>query len=435
MRGLTRSQWLLGFGVLLAMPVVIGGTARADINTDEPGSIIVYPKVVADGQRDTIIHLTNTSNMNLGVHCFYTNAYGTCVNDDSVACTSDFGCEDPNNPNDPDAVCDSLWQSIDFDVNLTPQQPTFWRVSTGRTSGFASPCKMNEVCSCTVGDGGALLCPGFTSAPIGAPFITPQGENFIGELRCYEVDPMDQSSINPIAFNKLKGEAFIEDLASGEISAYNAITIQGNAALVDGNNGDLNLRLDRQGNAGPGEYNACATSLVFTSHGVGANAQILDATGSVDTEVTLVPCSFTEAEPIPVDLTFLGYDQSEARVSQSIDFPCYFSERLSTPALAGLYDADSNPFAQFNKTEIVVSTGSICWTGTNKGESCTTNDDCPAAREGFGGFVLGCLQSPGVLGVIEEFYSEGARPEGSAASSVYNIGSKQLDIMVVSPGD
>src|SRR6185295_1901752 len=103
MRGLTRSHWLLGLGVLFAIPVVIGGPARADINVDTPGSIIVFPKIVADGTRDTIVHLTNTSNMNLGVHCFYTNAYSTCVNDPNTVCTSDLGCQDPNDPND---VCE-----------------------------------------------------------------------------------------------------------------------------------------------------------------------------------------------------------------------------------------------------------------------------------------------------------------------------------------
>jgi len=430
MRGLTRSHWLLGLGVLFAIPVVIGGPARADINVDTPGSIIVYPKVVADGTRDTIIHMTNTSNMNLGVHCFYTNAYSTCANDPNTVCTSDLGCQDPNDPND---ICEPRWDAIDFDINLTPQQPTFWRVSTGRaTDLFAQPCTGNTTCSCTVGDGGGLSCPGFTSTA-GGPFVPGQGEQFIGELRCYETDPNDPDSLSPMAFNKLKGEAVIENLGTGEISAYNAITIQANTALSGGLNSDLDLFLNRVG-TGDGEYNACASSLVFTSHGVGT-ADIVNTTGSVDTEVTLVPCSFVEAEPIPVQLTILAYDQTEERISFGVDFPCYFSERLSNPNLVGLYDSQANPNAQFNKTELLVSTGTLCWTGTNKGDSCTTNDDCPNARVSNSGVVLGCLPSAGVLGVVEEFYSQGMRPEGSAAFSVYNIGAKEGDdVIVVSEG-
>jgi hypothetical protein len=100
-----------------------------------------------------------------------------------------------------------------------------------------------------------------------------------------------------------------------------------------------------------------------------------------------------------------------------------------------MYDAQANPNAQFNKTEIVVSTGRICWTGTAKGEDCTTNGDCPEARLTNSGAVLGCLPSPGILGVVEEFYTEGGRPEGSAAASVYNIGAKDaFDVIVVSEG-
>lgn len=440
MRGFTRSHWLLGLGMLLASPVVIGGAARADINTDEPGSLIVFPKVVADGERDTIIHLTNTSNMNIGVHCFYTNAYSTCVGDPNTVCTSDLGCQDPNDPND---ICAPFWQAIDFDVNLTPQQPTFWRVSTGRGADvFAAPCTLGQTCSCEVNladpndpnSPSRITCPGFTSAPGGA-FTPAQGEQFIGELRCYEVDPNDEASISPVAFNKLKGEALIENLSSGEISMYNAITVQANTSMVNGLNSDLDLLLNRIG-TGTGEYNACAESLVFTSHGVGDGQQILNTTGLVDTEVTLVPCSFLESEPLPVQLTFLAYDQTEERLSQSVDFPCYFSERLSNPNLAVLYDAESNPNAQFNKTEVLVSTGSLCWTGTNKGDECDAPEDCPGARVSDSGVVLGCLPSPGVLGVIEEFYSAGRRPEGSASSSVYNIGAKTaFDIIVVSPGD
>ncbi len=429
MRGLTRSHWLLGLGVLLAIPVVIGRTARADINTDEPGSIIVFPKVVANGERDTVIHLTNTSNMNLGVHCFYTNAYSTCENDPNTVCTSDLGCQDPNDPND---VCIPRWEAFDFDINLTPQQPTFWRVSTGRASDvFATPCTGSTTCSCTVGAGGGLSCPGFTST-LGA-FTPAQGEQFIGELRCYEVDPLDPDSLQPMAFNKLKGEAFLETLDSGEISAYNAITVQANTSLEGGLNDDLDLFLNRV-NMGNGEYNACAESISFTSHGLDDDAAILNTGGEVDTEMTLVPCSFIESEPVPVQVTILSYDQIEGRNSQSLDFPCYFSERMSNPNLSFLWDADSNPDAQFTKTEFVVNQGTLCWTGEFKGESCNTNADCEGAIElpnSNSGLILGCLPAPGVFGVHEEFYSQGERPEGSAAASMYNHGAKDTDDLMI----
>ena len=449
MRGLTRSRRLLSLGMLLVIPMVVGGTARADLSTTEPGSIIVFPKVVADGSRDTIIHLTNTSNMNLGLHCFYTNAYSTCANDPNTVCTSDFGCIDPNDPNDPNEVCTPFWDVIDFDVRLTAQQPTFWRVSTGRSADvLAGSCRMGEVCSCEPTNDSdpnapGISCPGFTSQP-GGSFVAPQGEQFIGELRCYEVNPQDPAAVQPMAFNKVKGEAIIETLASGEISAYNAVTIQANAA-TDGSglNPDLDLVLNRQG-MGAGEYNACGDRVSFTHHGVDSSAQLPNgATGSVDTEVTLVPCSFIDSEPIPVQLTLLAYNQAEERTSQSVDFPCYFSERLSGNYFSSTFDAQADPQGQFFKTEFVVSTSPYCWTGDRKGEACNPaatdpNDPlgCPGALDSDSGqFSLGCLPSPGVVGVFEEFYSLDMRPVGTAAGELYNIGQKDFDIMVVPPGD
>jgi hypothetical protein len=413
---------------MLAIPVLIGGAARADLNTDEPGSLIVFPKVIADGTRDTIIHLTNTHNMGIDAHCFYTNAYGTCENDPNTVCTSDLGCAE-------DDECDGQWFTINFDIHLTPQQPTFWRVSTGRGADFfAAPCRMNQTCTCTVGAGGNISCPGFTASTFQGSFVLPMTEQFIGELRCYEVQSLD--TLIPMAANKLKGEAFIETLASGEISGYNAIAIQANGAMDgSGLNNDLNLLLNRQ-NMGAGEYNACGDSVSFTTHGLDSAADILGQTGSTDGEVTLVPCTaLFEDEPIPVSTVFLNWDQTELPASQTVGFDCLFNERFSNAAVFGsLYDVSQNPDLQFARTEVQVSNSTYCWTGTNKGGECTTNDQCPGFRTTeVGNIQLGCRPSPGVIGVVEEFYTLGARPEGSAASSVYNLGDRDFDIIVVPP--
>jgi len=201
--------------------------------------------------------------------------------------------------------------------------------------------------------------------------------------------------------------------------------------------------LNRQG-MGAGEYNACGDRVSFTHHGVDSMAQLPNgATGSVATEVTLVPCSFIDSEPIPVQLTLLAYNQAEERTSQSVDFPCYFSERLSGNYFSSTFDAQADPQGQFFKTEFVVSTSPYCWTGDRKGEACNPaatdpNDPlgCPGALDSDSGqFSLGCLPSPGVVGVFEEFYSLDMRPVGTAAGELYNIGQKDFDIMVVPPGD
>lgn len=425
MRGLTRGPWLLGLGALLAIPVVIGGPVRADLNTDKPGSIIVFPKVIADGTRDTIIHLTNTHNMAIEAHCFYTNAYGNCSQAIETVCTDDLDCPTGDE-------CDNSWQSFNFDIRLTAQQPTFWRVSTGRGSDFlAAPCRMNQTCTCTVGTGGNISCPGFTSS-FGGAFVTAQGERFIGELRCYEVQSLD--SLAPMAANKLKGEAFIETLATGDISAYNAIAIQANPAM-DGNglNSDLNLLLNRQ-NMGVGEYNACGDSVSFTSHGVGT-ADILGQMGTADGEITLVPCTaLFEDVPIPAAVVFNNWDQTELIGSQTVDIECLLHKRLShEPTFGGLYDVSTNPALAFARTEIRVVNSTYCWTGSNVGGTCTSDNDCPNFRTTQGGFSLGCRPSPGVMGVYEQFLGRQGGSEGAAASSLYNHGSRDFDIMVIPP--
>ena len=60
--------------------------------------------------------------------------------------------------------------------------------------------------------------------------VPPVAPDFTGELKCIEVD----SSGAPESGNALKGEATLEDIATGDVSKYNAIGIQGN----DNNNGD-----------------------------------------------------------------------------------------------------------------------------------------------------------------------------------------------------
>jgi hypothetical protein len=373
--------------------------------------------------------------MAIEAHCFYTNAFGRCEADPNTVCTHDLDCGS-------DDTCDGTWASFNFDIRLTPQQPTFWRVSTGRGADFlAPPCKMNQTCTCTVGMFGQISCPGFESVFAGN-FVLPQGENFIGELRCYEVQSAD--SLAPLAANKLKGEAFIETLASGEISAYNAIAIQANAALMNGLAAPaLELLLNRQ-NMGNGEYNACGDTVSFTSRGVDDSAPVLGTTGSSDAEVTLVSCTaLFNDEAIPVFLDFVNWDQTELPASQTVDFDCFLQQRLSDETVfGGLYDVTLNQDLQFARTEIFPAQSTFCWSGTRKGESCSTDDEnavtgCPSRRRSIptdpASAFLGCRPSPGVIGVVEEFLTVDTRPEGSAASSIYNLGDRDFDVVVSPP--
>ena len=72
-------KWNRGLGLLGAAAVgvlVLANVASAstDVTTEQSGSILVWPKVVWDGTRDTIIQLTNTGNPMAHAHCFYVNA-------------------------------------------------------------------------------------------------------------------------------------------------------------------------------------------------------------------------------------------------------------------------------------------------------------------------------------------------------------------------
>jgi len=97
-----------------ALVGVMASGAVADVTTERSASILVFPKVIADGTRDTIIQITNTSNSMVHAHCFYVNGALTFP-------------DQPAGPNNP-----PLWTEIDFDIWLTKQQPTHWVVSEGR---------------------------------------------------------------------------------------------------------------------------------------------------------------------------------------------------------------------------------------------------------------------------------------------------------------
>ena len=126
MRVQKRSPWLAGLGMVLAVLALSGARARADISSDKAGSVVVFPKVIADGTRDTLISLTNTSNMQAYAHCEYVLGTGFCAISGNT-CSTLFDCTGGVGD-----LCETNWQIGNFDVILMRQQPTIWRVSTGR---------------------------------------------------------------------------------------------------------------------------------------------------------------------------------------------------------------------------------------------------------------------------------------------------------------
>ena len=323
-RGLATA---LAAGVLAAAVGV-----HADVTTDRPASILVFPKVISDLRTDTLISISNTSNSLVHAHCFYVNA----------------ALRDPTSPQGP--LNPPLWQEIDFGITLTRQQPTYWSVAVGRrvdpsnsqcdlpANAFAPPAP--EVCGYEGFDPGLI------------PPVVP---NFQGELKCIEVD----DSGAPVSGNHLKGEAHLTDtrrvtlLTDGEViisgnSSYNAIGVLGNENTGDGTlvlgggqcatGGEICASDDDCAADGPCvlEYNACPDTWIFNHQPDGAPDLVLQdddalAPSVVATELTIVPCTqnFETQLPTTVTIQFQAYNEFESQFSLSTSVTCWGNLRLS----------------------------------------------------------------------------------------------------------
>jgi hypothetical protein len=300
-----RAGWLVG---ALGACILIAGAARADVATERPGSILIFPKVVRDGTRDTVIQISNTGNLTDHVRCFYVN-----------------GAPGPNGQ--------PLWTVIDFFMWLTKQQPTHWSVSAGRRIDPSDP----------FGTPGAGLDPGLIPA-------VPQ--TFTGALVCVEVG----TDGLPVGMNKLKGEATITG-PSALVSKYNALAVAGIAVARDNR-----LLLDNL------EYNGCPAASVLNFVADGASDPVIEALGNggtctdppgapcnsnadcnptlpgicitgqsgVLTNLTVLPCNmdFQTGVPRRVSLNFAVRDEFENPFSGSLDISCWSSFDIGTvPAM------------------------------------------------------------------------------------------------------
>jgi hypothetical protein len=276
--------------------------------TEQSASILVFPKVIADGTRDTIIQITNTSNSMVYAHCFYVNA--------ALDCTE-----------------------VDFDIVLTKQQPTYWVVSEGRlVDPLDPPCSRAQ---------DLWNCP---NAGIDPGRVPPVVEDFQGELKCIEVD----SSGSPLSGNHLKGEATLYtynncaddacvltgDACSptapcgeerADVAKYNALGVLGN----ENNNQDgvLCLGGETSDNCPNGaEYNACPQTWILNHLAEGAEDPAYGEGSSVVTDITVVPCeeNFETQEPVTVTLQFAITNEYEQTFSASTSVECWEETNLAS---------------------------------------------------------------------------------------------------------
>jgi hypothetical protein len=454
MRVQKRNPWLTGLGVVLAviaLSALSGGRADALVASDQAGSVVIYPKVIADGTRDTIISLTNTSNMQAYVHCEYVQGIGICQSSlpgAPIFCTPDApGGLSADCNTIPGDVCEVNWQNANFDLILTRQQPTFWRVSTGRFLDVGdifsgSACREEVQPDMSV----RLICPGFffTSDadplnPTGNLPPPPGGGFFRGELKCFQTD----SSTNGLMpGDALKGEATIETVGTPLISRYNSINIQGEENATN----DLVLKLNSTPNRtdGLGEFNACPETIEFTHFGnqasnfIAAGLSSTACDGSqcpVRTEITVMPCTenFEADVGAQVGLLFEFFDEFEVPISSAdVLLDCWANYDLDDLTTV---DAPSGG-STFWKTR-VTPMGSRCRSG-NIGAPCNLDPSDPDAPCGPGGV---CGPASGILAVVEQFYETdsttgggGSSPPGTSALNTTMVNGDGVDLDSVRSG-
>jgi hypothetical protein len=287
-------------GVLaaFALAAIVAAPARAATTTERSSSILIFPKVVFDGSRDTLIQISNTSNSMVHAHCFYVNAAPLCVGfGDCLAgtCTG---------------TCEPQWVEVDFAIWLTKQQPTHWSVGNGRLPDPAAQQCSPQNSECDAAGLFTVRIPPVSSVP------------FAGELRCIEVD----QSGAPISGNHLKGEATIVS-TDGDASKYNAVGIQGEPFTNDGD--DVLCIGGAASDECPSgaEYEGCGDRLFVDQFAEGADDPLLGPTSQVRTELTLVPCraDFERQIPSKVVVQMLAFNEFESRFSASTTVDCWRS--------------------------------------------------------------------------------------------------------------
>ena len=329
-RGLVR---LIGLAALVGVAFVARPAAAA-VTTEQSASILIFPKVVACGDRDTVIQITNTSNSMRHAHCFYVNGAPTIPGQPPGGFICKGGALNgfPCNPQvagvcGANAVCEQvnppLCQETDFDIWLTKQQPTHWVVSTGRRVSTEATCRTSACDPATSGTSHADCC----DAGFDPGRVPPVAPCFTGELKCVEVD----AGGAPLPGNSLKGEATLEEIATGDVSKYNAIGLKG----LNPNNQDNVLCLGHGGGANcPGgpEYEGCPATWIFDHSAVGAEDLLVGEGSRVGTDLTVVPCTENfELQSTPaVTLQFLVTNEFEQTFSASTTFACWASWNLET---------------------------------------------------------------------------------------------------------
>jgi hypothetical protein len=359
--------------------------ANSIVTSDRPAGLIVVPKLLFDSSGalgvltgngdpvDTEIQMTNTSDQDVKLRCFYVNANSHCSNNPAAVCNVTADCQQFG----LGGLCFEGWVETDFEISLTPRQPLIWRVSEGL---FSLPLAAQ-------GQLGSI--PGASEDP------------FQGELKCVQVGPDDA----PVDRNDIKAEATIVTYTSDGIDArgYNGIGLQ---AFEGANDGDNTLVL---GGEDP-EYAGCPNVLIL-------NHFFDDAQEPVDgnylkTHLTLVPCSenflLQDVALFNTTVQFLVFNEFEQRFSASRSVRCFKEFELCALG-TGVDRAISDVRASANSCQRSVFSAFVAGTLSGQTRIRGVDDGSPA-------------HGNGLLGVAEEFYRSSPDNLNSVqASDAFNL--------------
>lgn len=369
MRTVKRNPFLSRACGVLGGMILVAGAAHAapSVTSDRPAGLIVVPKLVFDSRGtlgvltgngnpvDTEIQMTNTSDQDVKLRCFYVNANSHCTNNPEAVCNVTADCQQFG----LGGLCFEGWVETDFEISLTPRQPLIWRVSEGL---FALPLA-NQ------GQVGSI--PGAAEDP------------FQGELKCVQVGPDDA----PVGRNDMKVEASIITYTADGIDAreYNGIGLQ---AYEDANDGDNTLVL---GGEDP-EYAGCPNVLILNHFFDDAQEPVNNSYSK--THLTLVPCSenflLQDAALFNTTVQFLVFNEFEQRFSASRSVRCFKEFELCSLG-TGVDRAITDVGAGSNSCQRSVFSAYVAGTLSGQTRIRGVDDGSPA-------------HGNGLLGVAEEFY-------------------------------
>jgi hypothetical protein len=334
--------------------VTSGVVARADIASDKPAAIVIYPKIAVNTPNgvDTVVRLSNTNQTTpILVHCFYLDANSHCSGgtaEGNICTGNPTLCVNGG-------LCLPGWQEVDFRIQLTGGQPIEWKASDGLLAGRTCDGGTNDGKACKV----ATDCPGGGSCPLGLPLTSgvcqqnpgrscgtdadcnpfPGGkctqsnsgtrvpgvpeDSFVGELKCIAID----ANGVPVPRNELKGEALLETSTATnlDVASYNAIGVQATGVTA----GDPNV-LTLGGDPASAEYNGCPNFLILNHFFEDAKDPVPGSTSTISTNIVFVPCSEDLLRQIPGSavVQYLVFNEFEQRFSTSKSVTCFQDIRI-----------------------------------------------------------------------------------------------------------